>query len=130
MRTRARLLAAGLACCSLVAEFGLAFGRQQRTEGRTEETRTGTSTQVRRGSTVVGSRVVLERGGSVGKVEDIVLNEDGCIAYLVVTYQDEYILVPWGVAAVDFQEQVVRLEVTRETLRSVPTFTRGNWPNL
>jgi sporulation protein YlmC with PRC-barrel domain len=130
MRTHARQLAAGLACCVLVAGAGPAFGQRERTEVRTQETRTESATQVRRVSTVISSRVVLAQGGSVGKVEDIVINEDGCVDYLVVAYQDEFILVPWSITTVNFQEQVVRLDATRQTLRSVPTFTRGNWPNL
>jgi sporulation protein YlmC with PRC-barrel domain len=123
-------LAAGLACCLLVAGAGPAFGQRERTEVRTQETRTESATQVRRVSTVVSSRVMLAQGGSIGKVEDIVINEDGCIDYLVVAYQDEFILVPWSITTVNFQQQVVRLDATRQTLRSVPTFTRGNWPNL
>jgi sporulation protein YlmC with PRC-barrel domain len=106
------------------------LGQRERTEVRTQETRTESATQVRRVSTVISSRVVLAEGGSVGKVEDIVVNEDGCIDYLVVAYQDEFILVPWSITTVNFQQQVVRLDATRQTLRSVPTFTRGNWPNL
>jgi hypothetical protein len=86
--------------------------------------------RVRKVSTVIGATVSLEQGSRIGKVEDLVLNDDGCVEFVVVSYQDEYIAVPWSAATVDFSERVVRLDITRERLRDIPTFGRDPWPDF
>jgi hypothetical protein len=121
------LASGGLAFCLLVAGTGL-LRSQERVQ--TERTETRSSSEVRRISTVIGSSVVLEAGGDFGKVEDFVLNEDGCIDYMVVSYEDRYYVMPWTVATVDFGRRTVRVDITRERLRDAPTFTGRNWSEI
>jgi hypothetical protein len=113
--------ATGVACSLLLAGASLALA---------QETSVRTSSHVRRVSVVVGASVTLERGGSIGKVEDIVLNDNGCAEYVVISYEDSYIAVPWTVATVDFDERVVRLDISRDRLRDIPTFSRDQWPDF
>jgi hypothetical protein len=108
--------AAGLACCLLLAGAGLVLGQE--------------TVSVRKVSAVVGASVSLEQGGRFGKVEDLVLNDDGCVEFVIVSYEDEYIAVPWAVATVNFGERVIRLDLTRERLREIPTFRRERWPDF
>src|SRR5207302_3733942 len=54
----------------------------------------------------------------------------GCLDYVVVAYEQNFVLVPWTAATVDFSRRVVRVDVTREKFREVPTFTRDRWPDL
>jgi hypothetical protein len=115
------LAATGLACCSLLAGTSLTFA---------QDTSVRTSSHVRRVSVVLGSSVTLERGGDVGKVEDVILNDDGCPEYVVIRYEDGYIAVPWTVATVNFDERVVRLDISRDRLRDIPTFSRDRWPDF
>src|SRR5262245_49519584 len=48
---------------------------------------TGVSLTVRRSKQLIGSRVALTGGTSVGVVDDIVFTDEGCIDYLVVIDQ-------------------------------------------
>jgi hypothetical protein len=78
---------------------------------------------------VIGASVTVQDGAS-GKVEDLVINENGCIEYLAVVNENKYFLVPWEAAKVDFGRRTVVLEVRQEKFREIPTFTKDAWPNL
>jgi len=88
------------------------------------------TSEVRRISAVMGASVALKDADRMGKVEDFVVNDDGCIDYLVVGYEAKYVLIPWSVATVSFDRNVVRVDVTRETFLGVPTFTKDHWSEV
>jgi hypothetical protein len=119
MVQRVRLLAAGLAALTLVGSAA----------AQTETRRTTTTTtEVRRGSVVMNANVVVEGGASVGKITDFVISEGGCIEYVVVDYDNKYVLVPYQVVRVDGERRVVSVNITQEKFREIPTFTGTNWP--
>jgi hypothetical protein len=89
-----------------------------------------TSVQVRKVSTIIGGTVVLKDNVSVGKIEDIVINEDGCVDFLVVAYQEKFLVVPWTVGRFDFERRTIAVEITKERFQEVPTFTREKWPDF
>jgi len=127
------LLLTGLAGCVVLAGTSLAPAQEEvrtQRETRVRETRTAPSTGVRRISTLMDARVALRGADDVGKVTDFILNDHGCVDYLVVSYQDHYVLVPWSAATADFQDHLVRIDITEERWREVPTFTRDRWPDL
>src|SRR5947209_9627856 len=117
----------GLACA--LALVGASLAHAQTTRTTTTETST-TTTEVHRLSTVMGANLVVQDGATVGKVEDIVLSDSGCLDYVVVAYESNFVLVPWTATTVDFGQRVVRVDVTREKFREIPTFTRDRWPDL
>ena len=87
-------------------------------------------TRARRVSEIMGAKVTIQNDLSVGKVEDLVINDNGCIDYLVVLNEDKYVLVPWISADVSFERRTVAVQIGQEKFRAVPTFTRDRWPNL
>jgi len=95
--------------------------------GQEEVSRT---TEVRRVSTVIGASVTLKDADRFGKVEDFIVNDNGCIDYLVVGYEEKYVLVPWSVATVSFDRRVVRMDVTRSAFLEAPTFTKDRWSEV
>jgi hypothetical protein len=74
--------------------------------------------------------VVLKDTVSVGKIEDIVLSDEGCVEYLVVAYQEKFIVVPWAVGRFDFERRTIALEIAKDRFTEVPTFTREKWPDF
>src|SRR5205823_3481410 len=86
--------------------------------------------RIRKASAILGAYVRLEVGGTVGKVQDFILNGTGAIDFLVVTNEGTYFLVPWAAATVDFDQQAVFLDISRDNFRDVPTFTADAWPDL
>jgi hypothetical protein len=127
-------LTGGLACALVLG--GLAFTEAQqerrqdrsRTQVRTQER--SRTTEVRRVSAVVGGNVEFSAGGSVGKIEDIVISDTGCIEYIVVVYHDRYVPIPWTVATVNFADRVVVIDIDEERFREVPTFTKDEFAVL
>jgi sporulation protein YlmC with PRC-barrel domain len=91
---------------------------------------TGVSLQVRRSKQLIGSRVALTGGTSVGVVDDIVFTDEGCIDYLVVIDQGRYVPVPWQAAKFDYTQRIATVNITPERFREVPVFTTTNWPNF
>jgi len=116
-------LGTALACGLVVVGAVLA---QTRTDTRRV---TSTTTTVHKGTVFMGANVVLQDNTSVGRVEDFVISDGGCIDYVVVSYESKYVLVPWTVATWT-GDRTVRVDITQARFREVPTFTRDAWPNL
>jgi PRC-barrel domain len=95
-------------------------------------TRTTTATvQYQRVSTVVGGTVVLGTE-TLGKVTEIVINDQGCIEYLIVEYGEGLVPIPWVVTTVNFERRtftITSTEVTVARLKEL-TFTQDRWPNF
>jgi hypothetical protein len=91
---------------------------------------TSSSREVRRLSLVIGGGVRIAKGVSVGKIEDVVLNDQGCIDYLVVVQGDKYVAIPWTVATVNYGERIVTVDITEQRFAEVPTFTRNEFAVL
>jgi hypothetical protein len=95
-----------------------------------QERRSASAHEVRRLSMVIGGAVQIANGVAVGKIEDVVLNDSGCIAYVIVVYRDQYVAIPWGVATVDFGRRIVTVDITEERFATVPTFRRDDFSFL
>src|SRR4051794_17544304 len=103
--------------CLLLSCVMPGYGQERVRESRRETT----TTQVRKGTALVGARVTVEGTTSLGKVTDFIINEDGCIDFLVVGDEDEFVIVPWGVIRFNVEQRsvVVDTTITREKLRDV-----------
>jgi len=98
--------------------------REQRTEVREG------GTTVRRASFLMKSRVMLSGDAAAGQVVDFILNDHGCIDYVVLSHQEKFFLVPFSVVHVDFHQHVIRLDITQERFRQIPTFTQNEWSTV
>lgn len=116
-------LGTALACGLVVIGAVLA---QTRTDTRTV---TSTTTTVHKGTVFMGANVVLQEGPAIGRVEDFVFTDGGCIDYVIVSYDSKYVAVPWTVATWT-GDRAIRLNITQARFREVPTFTRDAWPNF
>lgn len=110
----ARFALMGLAGLVFSANLALAQA-ERRTEVRAEGT-------VHRSSMVIGGTVALQDGYRLGKIEDFIFDDGGCVSMVVVTYGDDYIAVPWSIAEFDFNKRSLVLNVERARLRDIPTF--------
>ena len=92
---------------------------------------TTTTASFHRITTVVGTAFSLGNE-NIGKVVDVVYDDGGCIEYVLVQDPDGFVVVPWGVVTVNYDQKVVTVNsttVTRDKLREV-TFTEGRLPNF
>jgi hypothetical protein len=88
-----------------------------------------------RSSSVVGSDVKDLAGKDAGKVEDLLIDSRGNVAYAVVSFGgflgvgDKLFAVPWDAMMVDRDKRTVHLDVRKETLERAPSFAKDKWPD-
>ena len=117
-----RVMIGGLVCALMLGGLSLAHA-QQKKESRSKG-------EVRRISTVIGGSVQFAAGGTVGKIEDIVISDEGCIEYIVVAYHDRFVPIPWTVSTVAFDKRIVTINIEQARFEEVPTFSRNEFAVL
>ena len=120
---QSRLLTAGAAVLTLA---GTALA--QPTGVRSTTTTTTTTTEVRKASGFLHANVALEGGATVGRITDFVLSDGGCIEYVVVDSNGQYVLLPYQAVRYEPGQNVVQVNVTAQKWHDLPTFTGSNWP--
>jgi hypothetical protein len=78
------------------------------------ETRSSTAT-FHRVSTVVGTTFTVGTD-TVGKVADVVFDNGGCIEYVLVQDTDGFIVVPWSVVTVNYEQKSVTIQSSTITV--------------
>jgi hypothetical protein len=92
-----------------------------------------------RGSKIVGQNVRDGQGKNIGKIEDLMVDSRGHVAFAVMSFGgflgmgEKYFAVPWTAMRFDRDGKdvdAVVLDVTKEQLEKSPSFTRDNWPDM
>ena len=120
----------GLAVGLALAASGLAVAQDVVQETRTTTTTpAGKTTEIRRVSQLIGSNVRLQGDQGYGKVEDVVLDNNGGIGYLVVARGNRYALMPWNAADVNYAQRVVTYDVAPQAVQPL-FFEQNAWPTI
>lgn len=119
----------GLFCGLALAASGSALGQEVIQETRTTTTPSGSTTEIRRVSQLIGSNVRLKGNNRYGKVEDVVLDDTGGIGYLVVSNGGRYAMLPWNAANVNYGQRVVTYDVAPQAVQPL-FFEQNAWPNI
>ncbi len=88
-----------------------------------------------RASSVVGSGVKDLAGKDAGKIEDLLVDYKGNVAYAVVSFGgflgvgDKLFAVPWNAVILDREKRTVHVDVTKEALERSPSFTADKYPD-
>jgi hypothetical protein len=84
-----------------------------------------------RAKQILGSKVSLEGNTSAGTVDDIVLDENGNVDYLIVmTGEDKLVTVPWDAARFNVEKRMAVVSITPEKFHQVPTYTVKQYPTF
>jgi hypothetical protein len=87
-----------------------------------------------RASKVIGMKVKDLAGKDAGNIEDLLLDARGEIAYGVLSFGgflgigDKLFAVPWRSLVIDRENNIVSLDVSKETLERAPSFAQDKWP--
>jgi sporulation protein YlmC with PRC-barrel domain len=82
-----------------------------------------------RAKQILGARVNLEGNNSVGTVDDIVLDENGNVDYLIVANQDDKLVtVPWDAARFNVEKRIAVVNIPQQKFRQAPTYTVDQYP--
>jgi hypothetical protein len=82
---------------------------------------------------VIGKEIRATSGAVLGKVENIVLTDQGCVRYVVLSGQfprarGRLFPIPWDQIAMD--RDVFLVDVDPVVLLEAPSFTAGRWPDF
>ena len=84
-----------------------------------------------RAKEVLGAKVQIEGERSVGTIDDIVLDDNGNVDYLIVLTADkELVSVPWDAAVFQPKQRVAKINITQEKFEQVPTYTTEKYPTF
>jgi sporulation protein YlmC with PRC-barrel domain len=88
-----------------------------------------TSTTYIQASKLIGTKVKAAQGDDVGEIKDVVLDQNGCMAYTVVstggsrlTGSSKTVAVPWSVYSATSDPRVYTVRVEKEKIYSAPVF--------
>jgi len=118
----------GSACGLLLATTCLAHAQ----EGSTTVTTTtapAAPTGTVRVSQILGSTVHLQGSNDYGKVEDVVLSDDGGPTYLVVSSKGRYAMFPYNAGDFNHAQKVVTYDVTPQAVQPL-FFEQRAFPNV
>ena len=87
-------------------------------------------------SSLINASVGTPQGEDLGKIRDLMVDhENGRIAYVVMSFggtlatNEKLVAIPWGALYVDTMQQVIVLDVDRQTLENAPSFDIDDWPD-
>jgi hypothetical protein len=118
----------GLAFGLVLASGGLA-GAQVVTEVQTTTTPIGANTEIRRVSQLLGATVQLQGVNNFGRVEDAVIDDNGTIAYLVVSSNGQNVMLPWSEANLNLGQRIIVYNIAPQAVQPL-FFAPGAWPNV
>lgn len=91
---------------------------------------------LRPASILNGAAVENLEGEKLGKVEELMIDpSNGRIAYAVLSFGgilgfgEKLFAVPWDALFVDTKNEVVVLDIDKQTLKKAPAFDKDNWPD-
>jgi sporulation protein YlmC with PRC-barrel domain len=82
-----------------------------------------------------GMRVQNAAGEDIGRIDDVVLDRDGSVSYVALSYGgvfgfgDKLFAVPWEEVQFVPEEPHVVVNLSRETLDRLEGFDKANWPD-
>lgn len=117
----------GLAAVLVIATWGgLSFVKS---DDKSDNKRSSDSTPHYRAKQILGSKVNIEGDLEVGTVDDIVLDEDGNVDYLIVANADKKLVtVPWDAAKFNTEKRSTFIPIAPEKYKQVPTYTVEKYP--
>lgn len=77
---------------------------------------------------VLGTKVSLKDGLSIGTVDDVVFSDQGQIEYLIVNNDGKLVTVPWEAAKFNFEKQTATVNISQDQYRVIPTYTVREYP--
>jgi hypothetical protein len=123
------------ACLAAAAMSGLTFAQEtvplrRPADGAIRPVPAGARVEVHRLSTVMKSKVVIQQDQPVGQIVDFVLNDGGCIDYVVASYEDQYYAIPYSAVVLRHTDRVVFVDISPAQFRKVTFFAANQWPDF
>jgi hypothetical protein len=82
------------------------------------------SAGILRSSAIIGSTANFQGGTALGTVSEVVFSDSGCVEYVVVSYQNRFVPVPWMAMTYDSGDRTFMLRIDQAQLGQIPTFVQ------
>ncbi len=112
-------MSAAFAMLAVVAGANLVQGE--------DRAQTGAGTHYRM-KQLLGTTVNMEGDVAIGKVDDVVFDDNGVVEYLIVLNQGKLVTVPWEAAKFNFEKRTAMINIAPEKFKQIPTFTVDQYP--
>lgn len=100
-------------------------------EGQIGVDQSAAAGQSLRAKQILGAKIRIEQNNDVGTVDDLVIDDQGNVDYVLVVVQDgQYVTVPWDAVEFNLEEQVANVHITLEKFRTIPTYTAQQYPSF
>lgn len=83
-----------------------------------------------RAKDILGSKVSIDNDTAVGTVDDMVLDENGNVDYLIVLSHDKLVSVPWDATRFDTAQRTAVVHITPDQFKQVPRYTTESYPTF
>jgi len=83
-----------------------------------------------RAKSILGAKVSITGGTSVGVVDDVILTDEGVVDYVVVSQSGKLVTVPWEAVRFDHGKRAATIDITRERYEKIPTYTTERYPEF
>ena len=103
---------------------------QVRVEVQTQPAQNAPNQLALRVKSILGATVNLQGGTGVGTVQDIILNNDGVVDYLIVSDNGKLVTVPWEAAKLNLERRTAVINISPEQFRQIPTYTTERYPDF
>jgi PRC-barrel domain len=80
------------------------------------------SAGILRSSAIIGSTANFQGGTALGTVSEVVFSDSGCVEYVVVSYQNRFVPIPWMATTYNSADRILLLSIDQAQLRQIPTF--------
>jgi sporulation protein YlmC with PRC-barrel domain len=84
-----------------------------------------------RAKQILGAKVMLEGNTSVGTIDDIVMDEQGNVDYLIViNSNNKLVTVPWDATKFNLEKRMAVVNIPQDQFLQVPTYTVQTYPDF
>ncbi len=112
-------------------------GQTSQTSQTSQTVQTGQPLQgPQRSSTIVGMSVKNPDGTNVGKIQELVIGEDGTVKYAILAHGgllgigDKLVPIPWKALKRSDDNKFLIVNITKDTLAKAPNFDPKDWPKF
>lgn len=97
---------------------------------------TARAPMIQAGAQLLDAKVVNRQGEELGEIEELVLNPDGSMRYVILArggvldIGEDLVAVPWDRTQLQIEDDHVVMALSKAQLATAPTFERKAWPDM
>jgi hypothetical protein len=83
-----------------------------------------------RAKQILGSKVTIDENQSVGTVDDIVMDQNGNVDYLIVIQDNKLVSIPWDATQFNAEKRQAIVHIAPAKYQEIPTYAPNQYPTF